>query len=692
MSTGKAWTSSGHNLSGIPCSTQSRPSSGSFSAARATARLANDRLSPLIPLRPLGIGPVSRRRQRRTRRAFIGLQAVALLPTILRRSPRAKAVGLGLSLPGGGFLFSRRWGSAVASLVAFTLSALAWVGAGMTTGPIAVWLGSAALAGRGTTRRSTVRSAEIAVPMAAATIAAGLSLRKVLAARKGTDEARRRNGYLATLPVEPSQAPPWVADELTVDELKVARVLIDMGVQPVDEFDGFVWIEQFQPPAVRYQICYLSYALAHLQYCRTPAFQGYMQEAQRNLIKKLLIKRVWRYWALENAWGNLSLDHDPVPRDNIMLTGFMALALGLYGITTGQTEFDEPGSLTFPWNDETEYRYDFEGIARAVRDNFVDSEFGMFPCEPNWIYSVCNTLGALGLATYDKTHGTKLADDMMDGFRRGMNEEFSAPDGRAQVIRSKFLGWSVPMTSITVEAMMSMFIRPVYPGIAARWWEIVRREFVRVDPDGTLHTPPNRFDTVDTGNYQQSELPALAYLLMAAREMGDEEIFHAARSAIDERYAPVERHVADDDEHDGHGPPLAGPALVYDASPQVFAMGIAMGLFGRTDGFYDMVVKGRPQEWIDGPQIASVPYPHVMVARAVTDGRRLDAVFQPGTRGGTYEIALAQLKPRHHYTVTGATTESVTAGPDGTAELTVNLQGRLEFNVVPAHTTAGRSS
>lgn len=655
--------------------------SASSSADRATARVANDPLSPLIPLRPLGIGPVSRTRQRRARLAFILLQGIALLPTVLRRSPRAKAVGLGLALPGGGFVFIRRWGSAVASLVAFALSAVAWVGAGMTTGPIAVWLGSAVLAGRGATRRSTSRSAEIAVPAAAATIAAGLSLRKLVAARKGAGEARRRNGYLAALSVEPSQSLPWVADELTVDELKAARVLIDMGVQPVDEFEGFLWIEQFQPSAVRYQICYLSYALAHLQYCRTPAFQGYMQEAQRNLIKKLLIKRVWRYWALENAWGNLSLDHDPVRRDNIMLTGFMALALGLYQITTGQTDFDEPGSLTFKWDEKTEYRYNYQGLADAVRDNYTRSDFGMFPCEPNWIYSVCNTLGALGLATFDKTHGTKFADDVLDGFRRGINEEFSAPDGRAQVIRSKFLGWSVPMTSITVEAMVSTFIRPVYPGIAARWWEIVRREFVRVDPDGTLHTPPNKFDTVDTGNYQQSELPALAYLLMAAREMGDEEIYRAARSAIEKNYAPVERELTDDAEGQAQGSPFTGPALVFDASPQVFAMGIAMGLFGRTDGFYDMVVKGRPREWVDGPQIASVPYPHVMVARAVTDGKRLDAVFQPGMGGGTFDIALAQLRAGQRYTLTGATTDSVTAGPDGSAEVAVNLQGRLEFKV-----------
>jgi hypothetical protein len=687
VSTGNAETPSGHDASSAPsCS-----GADSSSALGTTAQVANHPLSPLIPLRPLGIGPVSRRRQRRARRAFTVLQVVALLPTVLGRSSRAKAVGLGLSLPGAGFLFTRRWGSAVVSLVTFVLSAVAWVGAGMTTGPITVWMGSAVLAGWGAARRPTVRSAEIAVPVAAATIAAGLSLRKVVAARKGANEARRRNAYLATLSVEPSQDPPWVADELTVDELRAARVLIDMGMQPVDEFEGFVWIEQFQPSAVRYQVCYLSYALAHLQYCRTPAFQGYLQDAQRKLIKKLLIKRVWRYWALENAWGNLSLDHDPVPRDNIMLTGFMALALGLYEISTGQHDFDEPGSLTFTWNDDTEYRYEFQGIAAAVRDNFVNSDFGMFPCEPNWIYSVCNTLGALGLTTYDKTHGTALADDMMDGFRRGMNEEFSAPDGRAQVIRSKFLGWSVPMSSITVEAMVSMFIRPVYPGIATRWWEMVRREFVRIDPDGALNLPPNRFDTVDTGNYQQSELPALAYLLMAAREMGDEEIFRAARSAIDERYAPVERQAADDGQGAGHGSPFTGPALVYDASPQVFAMGIAMGLFGRTDGFYDMIVKGRPQEWIDGPQIASVPYPHVLVARAVTDGRRLDAVFQPGADTGTFEISLAQLKPGLRYTVVGATSDSVTAGPDGKAELTVNLEGRLEFNIVPAYTAAGRS-
>jgi hypothetical protein len=33
----------------------------------------------------------------------------------------------------------------------------------------------------------------------------------------------------------------------------------------------------------------------------------------------------------------------------------------------------------------------------------------------------------------------------------------------------------------------------------------------------------------------------------------------------------------------------------------------------------------------------------------------------------------------------------VTARPDGKAELAVNLRGRLEFNIFPAHTAEGKS-
>lgn len=39
------------------------------------------------------------------------------------------------------------------------------------------------------------------------------------------------------------------------------------------------------------------------QYTRTPAFTGYLAEAQRNAITKMCDKRVWGYWATGSLFG-----------------------------------------------------------------------------------------------------------------------------------------------------------------------------------------------------------------------------------------------------------------------------------------------------------------------------------------------------------------------------------------------------
>jgi hypothetical protein len=50
---------------------------------------------------------------------------------------------------------------------------------------------------------------------------------------------------------------------------------------------------------LRYQLNYTCYALAIAQYVYTPAFTGYLTEAQANTIEKMRDKRVWGYWAHE---------------------------------------------------------------------------------------------------------------------------------------------------------------------------------------------------------------------------------------------------------------------------------------------------------------------------------------------------------------------------------------------------------
>ena len=40
-----------------------------------------------------------------------------------------------------------------------------------------------------------------------------------------------------------------------------------------------------------------------------------------------------------------------------------------------------------------------------------------------------------------------------------------------------------------------------------------------------------------------------------------------------------------------------------------------------------------------------MPYPAVIVSRAVTDGQALDAVFRSTNGGGRFDVELSQLRP-----------------------------------------------
>jgi len=62
-----------------------------------------------------------------------------------------------------------------------------------------------------------------------------------------------------------------LVEELSGDDLAAMRFLLDRALQPVDRFDGFDWIEQFQTSSVRYQVMGISYALSVAQAARVPA-------------------------------------------------------------------------------------------------------------------------------------------------------------------------------------------------------------------------------------------------------------------------------------------------------------------------------------------------------------------------------------------------------------------------------------
>ena len=73
---------------------------------------------------------------------------------------------------------------------------------------------------------------------------------------------------------------------------------------------------------------------------------------------------------------------DPIIRDNIMLSAYLAEQINAFEAATGSTRFDEPGALTFVWKDGRTFPYDHRTIVEAVKHNFESNELGFFPCEP----------------------------------------------------------------------------------------------------------------------------------------------------------------------------------------------------------------------------------------------------------------------------------------------------------------------
>ncbi len=99
----------------------------------------------------------------------------------------------------------------------------------------------------------------------------------------------------------------------------------------------------------------MSWNLALGEYTRLPAFHGYLNSAQENLIRKHIDRKTWNYWYWESLWGNFKIEKNPVTIDNIMLSGFLGVSLGLFETASGTSSFTTSGSLTFRWDEKTAF-------------------------------------------------------------------------------------------------------------------------------------------------------------------------------------------------------------------------------------------------------------------------------------------------------------------------------------------------
>jgi hypothetical protein len=400
----------------------------------------------LLPEHPPRMGPVSRRLVLRLVAVLVVVVVVGTA-LVIWSGTAGRAAGLSLVFPGAGFLYlaSPLWFAV--TILLLLLAIVLWWGISAHWAIPLVWLGSAiasvllADAPRLFVASGTTWSWAIGVTylLAVASVAVAL-VRIERAYRRKLAAVPELNRYLASAELPRREPDPNTPTDFDAELL---GWVYDMALQPFDEFKGFDWGEQIHgPTCVRYQLNMLGYGLAVYAANQLPNCPQPVEAALANLILKATDLRVWGYWRTLNLIGNFDANPDPIVRDNIMISAYIADQINLYEAATGSTRFDEPGSLTFVWKDGRTYPYDHHSITEAVRRNFEANALGFFPCEPGWVFTACNTMGAQALKGHDTLHRTAHWPAVEPRWRDAVEVEMMTPDGNLPHIRSKLVGLS----------------------------------------------------------------------------------------------------------------------------------------------------------------------------------------------------------------------------------------------------------
>ena len=622
---------------------------------------------------PSESGPVTRQRQRRSLALYFMLCAAGLVPWLLGWSASLQAAGLGLWLPGAGFIVDGGWAIVLfpLALLLFAASFVAWFGSGMIVAPIIVWLGSAllaaALAGPG------IFSAGPYLVIGLTALAVGFFTyrsRKALAAGHAVGAERRAAlpAVLAEVRARAVAETPTDRLELDADQLGATRYLFDRAMQPLNALQGFDIRDQFQTAAVRYQLNYVGYTLAQLQARYAPSFHGYLSEAQRQVIDQYTQRKVWGYWIYESMWGHLNFTNfDPCGKDNIMLTGYFNGQVALYQGTTGDQRYSEDGSLNFRLNDKTVFKHSLHSINRSITDNFEASPYCLYPCEPNWIYPGCNFRGLWSAKIYDRVFGANHVDGLIGRWVDMLDREFTDASGGVVPLRSSVTGLALPFPADDV--MTAVMANSLIPARAERYWAIGQRNFRKAlsHHDGKLVLDlPN--EGIDFGNYRKGNLCFMsAVVLDTAREFGDAELAEAALNTLDTKCQRSDE----------------GGTIRYLAGSNLANLLAINGKLTTRGSNRGLVLDPMPESVLRGPLLTEVTYPEVLVARAWSDGDALDLVLHPGAGVGTRKIGVSRLKPSQTYRLAGSQQLDFKADAGGHVWLDVELRGRTALRIVP---------
>ncbi|KAG2735858.1 hypothetical protein G9P44_002072 [Scheffersomyces stipitis] len=620
-----------------------------------------------------GRGSATFYKQTRTKLQYIVLVGLGFAGFYKLECSSLRAASLSLVFPGAGYVATPsalNWSLLGAALFLLPVSFFCWFASGAITIPILVYaipIGLSAYLARGKevwVNAPYVVGAFLVVFFSIVTL---ISSRLQSAAQ---EKAKKRNAYLPKLIPELYEKKRLPEDdrEIDVKTLRFLQYYIELGLQDVDDWSNFNEVDQFQTASLRYQLYEIVYSLATYQAIYAPSLRGKICESMRNSIEKSLTSKVMGYWKWESLLGKWTLDWDPIKKDNIMVSGYILKALALYTGNTGDMRYTEPDSLPFQITKNAVYKHDIHSINKYVLRNWDDSQFCIYPCEPNWNYTACNVIAAAGAVGYDRVFNQSNFDKRRGRFLKHLKEDMCDESGTLLPIKSTFTGFTIPgilgPVGESVSAVDTAFIDVP---TSARVWSVIKHENLEFDSStGNYKTKGlSGADYIDMGSYKPSNGTALLTFAFLASEYGDSDIAENLLKQVDEGENGIEELPTGSYRNKGISVWVGG-----------------FGLRARLIRFRDWtntVVNGPPKQCVNGPVLDAYDFQNVLVAKAYSNGEDLDLVLHNGRSPGNFTLRLAQLTPGSTYkTSTGS---SFVADSNGTGIISVNINGRTPVYV-----------
>ena len=624
----------------------------------------------LFPKVNVALGPLTRLRQLRMLLIYVGLYNLAVLCIVTTQNNVLSAIGHSLVFPGTGFLSGWNFEAATVnldlilcglSLGLLGFAGFLWFATGNIILPPFLWLIIALISGGWQLGKSSTAFDPIITGTAFATgpiIVALIWGYQQHCLHRGQARRDKLNQSLATIVLDGPRQNSAHRDELTLSELQHMRLLLDRALQPLNEYEGFEWLDQFQTAAVRYQINFISYALSIAQANYMPDFTGYISQAQQNLKAKQENHRIWKYWKLENMWGNLRTGADPIAQDNIMYSGFVGAQLA-WARQAGPRDASALDGLICQ-SDKAEFAYSQDEMMQVLVSQYKEAKYGLLSCEPNWVYPLCNAITATAIRANDTANGTQHWESISEAFRMSLETEFITPSGRFIPFRSNYTGFAPPpVGGAVMQAFPCFFLNAVMPDIARRQWAALK-----LDMEGKSWR--RALWPADVGNYRFSRASSYAATALAAREMGDDETADLLLGYL-ESDCPI----------------VINGGVAHHSKASLWANANAfMARIGRANGLQNLLTTAR-EVAASSLYLASADYSDILIAKAKTQRGVLSLVVYPAGDAGVKQLTIAGLTPKASYKLTTDEDVTFTASTDGTHLINATVNGRTEITITP---------